>query len=67
MSQPVRMGQFTLFLSKLHAILNYVQDRTILADLSQAGITAEEKAMVCWEVNGLGKNSTDLAGQTRRL
>ena len=37
---------------KLHAILNYVQDRTILADLSQAGITAEEKAMVCWEVNG---------------
>lgn len=40
---------------KLHAILNYVQDRTILADLSQAGITAEEKAMVCWEVNGLGE------------
>ncbi len=38
---------------KLHAILHYVQGRTILADLSQSGIAAEEKAMVCWEVNGL--------------
>lgn len=40
---------------KLHAILHYVQGRTILADLSQSGIAAEEKAMVCWEVNGLGE------------
>lgn len=40
---------------KLHAVLHYVQGGTILADLSQAGIVAEEKAMVCWEVNGLGE------------
>lgn len=40
---------------KLHAVLHYVQGGTILADLSQAGIAAEEKAMVCWEVNGLGE------------
>lgn len=40
---------------KLHAVLNYVQSGTILADLSQAGIAAEEKAMVCWVVNGLGE------------
>ena len=40
---------------KLHAILNYIQGGTLLADLNQAGITAEEKAMVCWEVNGLGE------------
>lgn len=41
---------------KLYAVLNYVQGGTILADLNQAGITAEEKAMVCWEINGLGEN-----------
>ena len=41
---------------KLHVVLNYVQGGTILADLNQAGITAEEKAMVCWEINGLGEN-----------
>lgn len=51
---------------KLHAVLNYVQSGTILADLNQAGITAEEKAMVCWEINGLGEGLngpcwTDLA------
>lgn len=40
---------------KLHAILNYIQGGTLLADLNQAGITAEEKAMVYWEVNGLGE------------
>ena len=40
---------------KLHAVLHYVQGGTILADLSQAGIAVEEKAMVCWEVNGLGE------------
>ncbi|MDO5595005.1 MAG: type I-C CRISPR-associated protein Cas8c/Csd1 [Eubacteriales bacterium] len=40
---------------KLRAVLNYVQGGTILANLSQAGIDAEEKAMVCWEVNGLGE------------
>lgn len=40
---------------KLHAVLHYVQGGSILADLSQAGIAAEEKAMVCWEVNGLGE------------
>lgn len=40
---------------KLHAVLHYAQGGTILADLSQAGIAAEEKAMVCWEVNGLGE------------
>lgn len=51
---------------KLHAVLNYVQSGTILADLSQAGIAADEKAMVCWVVNGLGEKYngpcwTDLA------
>ncbi len=40
---------------KLRAVLNYVQGGTILADLSQAGIDAEEKAMICWVVNGLGE------------
>ena len=40
---------------KLHAVLHYAQGGTILADLSQAGIAATEKAMVCWEVNGLGE------------
>lgn len=40
---------------KLRAVLNYVQSGTILADLNRAGIAAEEKAMVCWEVNGLGE------------
>lgn len=40
---------------KLNAVLHYVQGETILADLSQTGIAAEEKAMVCWEVNGLGE------------
>lgn len=40
---------------KLHAVLHYAQGGTILADLSQTGIAAEEKAMVCWEVNGLGE------------
>lgn len=40
---------------KLHAVLHYAQGGTILADLSQAGIAAEEKATVCWEVNGLGE------------
>lgn len=40
---------------KLRAVLNYVQSGTIWADLSQAGIAAEEKAMVCWVVNGLGE------------
>lgn len=51
---------------KLRAVLHYAQGGTILADLSQAGIVAEEKAMVCWEVNGLGEGLngpcwTDLA------
>lgn len=51
---------------KLHAVLHYAQGGTILADLSQAGIATEEKAMVCWEVNGLGEGLngpcwTDLA------
>lgn len=45
---------------KLHAVLHYVQGGTILADLSQAGIAAEEKAMVCWEVNGLGEGLNGL-------
>ena len=40
---------------KLRAVLNYVQSGTIWADLSQAGIAAEEKAMICWVVNGLGE------------
>ena len=40
---------------KLHAVLNYVQGGTILENLRQAGIDAEEKAMVCWVVNGLGE------------
>ena len=40
---------------KLRAVLNYVQGGTILADLSQSGIDAEEKAMICWVVNGLGE------------
>lgn len=40
---------------KLCAVLHYVQGGTILANLSQSGIAAEEKAMVCWEVNGLGE------------
>lgn len=40
---------------KLRAVLNYVRGGTILADLSRAGVPAEEKAMVCWEVNGLGE------------
>lgn len=40
---------------KLHAILNYVQGGTILENLRQAGIDAEEKAMICWVVNGLGE------------
>ena len=41
---------------KLHAVLNYVQGGTILENLRQAGIDAEEKAMVCWVVNGLGES-----------
>lgn len=40
---------------KLHAVLNYVQGGTILENLRQAGIDSEEKAMVCWVVNGLGE------------
>ena len=40
---------------KLRAILNYVQEGTIASDLSQAGISIEEAAMVCWVVNGLGE------------
>ena len=40
---------------KLHAVLNYVQGGTILENLRQAGIDSEEKAMVCWAVNGLGE------------
>ena len=40
---------------KLNAVLNYVQGGTILENLRQAGIDAEEKAMVCWVVNGLGE------------
>lgn len=40
---------------KLRAVLHYVQGGTILADLIQAGIAVEEKAIVCWEVNGLGE------------
>ncbi len=40
---------------KLHAILQYVQGGTILADLDRVGVATEEKAMVCWEVNGLGE------------
>ena len=41
---------------KLHAVLNYVQGGTILENLRQAGIDSEEKAMVCWVVNGLGES-----------
>lgn len=41
---------------KLHAVLNYVQGGTILENLRQAGIDAEEKAIVCWVVNGLGES-----------
>lgn len=41
---------------KLHAVLNYVQGGTILENLRHAGIDAEEKAMVCWVVNGLGES-----------
>ena len=52
---------------KLHAVLHYVQGGTILADLSQAGIAAEEKAMVCWEVNGLGKGSNGPCWTDRAL
>ena len=40
---------------KLHAVLNYVQGGTILTDLRQSGMDAEEKAAVCWVVNGLGE------------
>lgn len=40
---------------KLQAILQYVQSATILEDLDHAGITTDEKALVCWEVNGLGE------------
>lgn len=40
---------------KLQAILRYVQGGTILEDLYHAGITTDEKALVCWEVNGLGE------------
>lgn len=40
---------------KLHAVLNYVRGATILEDLARGGIAAEEKAMVCWVVNGLGE------------
>ena len=39
---------------KLRAVLNYVQSGTIWADLSQAGIAAEEKAMICWVDIALG-------------
>lgn len=51
---------------KLQAILQYVQSGTILADLNHVGITADEKARVCWEINGLGEGLngpcwTDLA------
>ncbi len=52
---------------KLSAVLNYVQGATILADLTQAGIEAEEKAMVCWVVNGLGEAMSGSCWEDRAL
>lgn len=51
----------------LHSVLNYVQSGTILADLKQVGINADEKAMVCWEVNGLGEGSSGSCWEDRAL
>ncbi len=51
----------------LHAVLTYVQGGSIGADLKQAGITAKEKSMVCWEITGAGEKDNGPCWRDRSL
>lgn len=49
---------------KAEAVLKYVRRRTMRADLTAAGVSAEkEKDLVCWRVVGLGEDSGPVCGR----